>query len=123
MSQMSSFTSTAGPMPDVLPDGVLRALVADEFDQIRQLLEDMGLQLCSDPEMVTRHMNVLQSIDEICQRHENLARTLRAEDMVAEASAITLESLRLRFQDAIYERLAERTVSDDPASDETWHEI
>jgi hypothetical protein len=66
-------------------------------------------------------MNVLQAIDEVCQRNENLARTLRSPDMVAEADTITLESLRLRLQDEIFERLAERTIAQDPASDETWH--
>ncbi len=83
----------------------------------------MGLQLCGDPEIVRSHMNVLQSIDEVCQRHENLARTLRAPDMVAEANSITLETLRLRLQDDILERLAERTVASDPAADEAWHDI
>ena len=111
------------PAAGLLPDGVMRALIADELDRIRRLLEDMGLQLCADPEIVRSHMNVLQSIDEVCQRNENLARTLRAADMVGEAGAITLETLRLRLQDEIVERLAERTVSSDPAADEAWHEI
>lgn len=124
MNHVSSFESdTAPPNAGLLPDGVMRALIADELERIRQVLEDMGLQLCGDPEIVRSHMNVLQSIDEICQRHENLARTLRAPDMVSEAGAITLETLRLRLQDDILERLAERTVSDDPAADETWHDI
>lgn len=124
MNHVSSFESdTAPPNAGLLPDGVMRALIADELERIRQVLEDMGLQLCGDPEIVRSHMNVLQSIDEICQRHENLARTLRAPDMVSEAGAITLETLRLRLQDDILERLAERTVSDDPAADETWNDI
>jgi hypothetical protein len=124
MNHVSSFESDAvPPSAELLPDGVMRALIADELERIRQVLEDMGLQLCADPEIVRSHMNVLQSIDEICQRNENLARTLRAPDMVSEAGSITLETLRLRLQDDILERLAERTVSDDPAADETWHEI
>jgi hypothetical protein len=124
MNHMSSFESDSAPSSaGFLPDGVMRALIADELDRIRQSLEDMGLQLCADPEIVCSHMNVLQSIDEVCQRHENLARTLRAPDMVSEANAITLETLRLRLQDDILERLAERTVSSDPAADETWHDI
>lgn len=119
-----SFESGSAPHASgLLPDGVMRALIADELDRIRQVLEDMGLQLCGDPEIVRSHMNVLQSIDEVCQRHENLARTLRAPDMVAEAGAITLETLRSRLQDDILERLAEQTVSSDPAADETWHEL
>ena len=119
-----SFESGSAPhAAGLLPDGVMRALIADELDRIRQVLEDMGLQLCGDPEIVRSHMNVLQSIDEICQRNENLARTLRAPDMVTSANAITLETLRLRLQDDILERLAEQTVSSDPAADETWHEL
>ncbi|HEY1124275.1 MAG TPA: hypothetical protein VGE65_01475 [Sphingobium sp.] len=119
-----SFESGSAPhAAGLLPDGVMRALIADELDRIRQVLEDMGLQLCGDPEIVRSHMNVLQSIDEVCQRHENLARTLRAPDMVTEANSITLETLRLRLQDDILERLAEQTVSSDPAADETWHEL
>ncbi|MBO9580989.1 MAG: hypothetical protein J7498_08860 [Sphingobium sp.] len=106
-----------------LPDSVMRALIAAELDRIRQVLEDMGLQLCGDPEVVRSHMNVLQSIDEICQRHENLARTLRAPDMVSEANAITLETLRLRLQGDILERLAERTVAGDPAAGAACHDI
>lgn len=124
MNHVSSFEGdNAPPSAGLLPDGVMRALIADELERIRKVLEDMGLQLCADPEIVRGHMNVLQSIDEICQRNENLARTLRAPDMVSEAGSITLETLRLRLQDDILERLAERTVSDDPAADETWHEI
>jgi hypothetical protein len=124
MNHVSSFDGeivppSAGP----LPDGVMRALIADELERIRQVLEDMGLQLCADPEIVRSHMNALQSIDEVCQRHENLARTLRAPDMVSEAGSITLETLRLRLQEDILERLAERTVSTDPAADESWHDI
>ncbi len=124
MNRLSSISSDVSPPPGgLLPDGVMRALIADELERIRKLLEDMGVQLCADPEIVRGHMNVLQAIDEVCQRHENLARTLRAPDMVSEAGAITLETLRLRLQDDILERLAERTVSSDPAADETWHDI
>lgn len=123
MSRISTIKATPETVPPGLPDGVIRALIADELDRIRKLLEDMGLQLCSDPEIVRSHMNVLQSIDEICQRNENLGRTLRSHDMIAEAGTITLETLRLRFQDAIFERLAERTVAADPAEDETWHDV
>lgn len=121
MSHVSRLESGAPPPPEAkLPDGVVRSLIADELDRIRQLLEDMGLQLCGDPEIVRSHMNVLQSIDEICQRHENLGRTLRAGDMVAEARTITLETLRVRLQDEILERLTERAVGEAP---EVWHEI
>jgi hypothetical protein len=123
MTSFEGHDGSSHPPEALLPDGVMRALIADELDRIRYVLEDMGMQLCGDGEIVRSHMNVLQSIDEICQRHENLARTLRSPDMVGQTESITLESLRLRLQDEILERLAERTVAEDPAIDETWHEI
>jgi hypothetical protein len=123
MSHMSPIDSATSGEDVLLPDAVMRALVADELDRIRSVLEEMGMQLCADPDMVRRHMNVLQSVDEICQRNENLARTLRATDMISEAGAITLETLRLRFEGAISERLSERSVADDVVAEETWHDI
>ena len=122
MSHMTHLDSSGAPPAGSLPDGVLRSLIADELDRIRQVLEDMGMQLCGDPEIVRSHMNVLQSIDEICQRNENLGRTLRSGDMIAEAGNITLETLRVRLQGEILERLAEGAISADPAG-EVWHEI
>jgi hypothetical protein len=124
MSEMKRIES-CGSRPALLglPDGVVRSLIADELDRIRAVLEDMGMQLCMDPEIVRSHMNVLQTIDEICQRNENLGRTLRASDMITEAGAITLESLRLRLQGGILERMAERPLNGDAVTDEFWHEI
>lgn len=123
MSRIAPFDGAVGGPADLgLPDGTVRGLIADELDRIRTVLEDMGMQLCADAEIVRGHMNVLQSIDEICQRNENLARTLRAPDMIAEAHSITLETLRVRLQDAIFERLAERAIRD-PADDEAWHDL
>ncbi|MBT2188382.1 hypothetical protein [Sphingobium nicotianae] len=97
------------PMPEEL---VVRALIADELDRIRETLEEMGVQLCCDPEIVRSHFGALQTIDELCQRNENLARTLRAGDMAQETALITLESLRTRMQSA----LAERRPYNDAAS-------
>lgn len=123
MSHIAPFDGAVGAPADLgLPDMTVRALIADELDRIRTVLEDMGMQLCGDPEIVRGHMNVLQSIDEVCQRNENLARTLRSSDMITEAHSITLETLRIRLQDGIFERLAERPVRD-PAQDEAWHEL
>jgi hypothetical protein len=97
---MSLLQTCSSPPRDVLT----RAIIADELDRIRDLLEDMGVELCGNPQVVRAHLAALQTIDEICQRNENLARTLRAEDMAAEADTITLESLRARLQGAMAER-------------------
>jgi len=82
-------------------DALVRTLIADELDCIRRALEEMGVQLCADPAVVCSHLIALQRIDELCQRHENLARILRAEDVATEAAGVTLESLRLRLQPAL----------------------
>jgi hypothetical protein len=100
MSRMSAIhAATPGtPMAD---DPLMRTVIADELERIRELLEKMGMGLCADPQIITGHMDALQTIDELCQRNENLSRTLRAADMVAEAGNITLESLRVRIGDAL----------------------
>ena len=84
-----------------MEEALLRGLIADELDGIRAVLEEMGVRLCADSQIVRHHLYALQAIDELCQRNENLARTLRAGDMVAETATITLESLRTRLQVAL----------------------
>jgi hypothetical protein len=104
MSNISPIRPGSAPQ-QALNETIVRALIADELDRIRTVLEDMGERLCEDPEIVSSHHYALQTIDELCQRNENLARTLRADDMVAQSGAITLESLRMRLQAALSERL------------------
>lgn len=106
-----------------LPDSVMRALVADELDRVRVALEELGMRLCADPAIVRDHMVVLQGLDEIAQRNENLARTLRARDMVSEAAGITLDSLKGRFLQAIMDRLAEPSPDDADGHAEQWRRI
>ncbi len=108
---------SAEPAEPHLTDQMVRALIADELDRIRDMLEEMGVQLCGDPEVVRSHLAALQTIDELCQRNENLARTLRADDMIAESSTITLESLRMRLQSAVAQQ---RAPSNDLGIDEIW---
>jgi hypothetical protein len=115
MSSQPAFHSV--PPRSAVPDDVLvRGLIADELDRIRVVLEDMGVQLCCDPEIVRSHMGALQTLDELCQRNENLARTLRASDMAAETALISLESLRTRMQSA----LADYRANDDSDPRGEW---
>ena len=93
--------SSAPRRHPAMEEALLRGLIADELDGIRAVLEEMGVRLCADSQVVRHHLYALQAIDELCQRNENLARTLRAGDMVAETAAITLESLRTRLQVAL----------------------
>jgi hypothetical protein len=119
MTSLSNIRPVA-PAPLRPSDGFVRSLIADELDRISAALEDMGVQLCCDPQIVLGHLAMLQTIDELCQRNENLARTLRADDMVAESASITLDSLRTRLQSAVVERLGECAPSNDIGADELW---
>lgn len=100
-----SSPSDRSPIP-LSTDALVRTLIAEELDRAREVLEEMGVQLCADPAVVRSHLAALQQIDELCQRHENLARILRADDMATEAAGVTLDSLRQRLQPALSQQVA-----------------
>lgn len=87
--------------PVGVPDDVMRAIVAEELDRMREFIEDLGIRLCIDPVMVQQHSEVLQGLDELSQRNENLAAVLRASDMAGAVNRITLGTLRDRLGDAL----------------------
>lgn len=91
-------------------DDLILALVAGELDSIRGALEDVAATFCADIRIVQMHGELLQSIDELAQRHENLARLLRTRPMEGAIDMITLESLRNRMLDGVTDQLA-RTAS------------
>lgn len=88
-------------------DDLILSLVAGELDVIRGHLEDIAAQFCSDIAIVQTHGELLQSIDELAQRHENIARLLRSTPMEGAIDAITLESLRNRMLDGVTDQLAQ----------------
>lgn len=87
-------------------DQMMRALVADELEAIREMLEEVGMHLCIDPVMIEKYSVVLQGIDELAQRNENLARVLRAPAMEPALDTISLESLRNRLLQGLAGRSA-----------------
>ncbi|HEX7857029.1 MAG TPA: hypothetical protein VF503_25385 [Sphingobium sp.] len=97
---------------DAQVDDLILALIAGELDVIRGALEDVAAQFCSDIRIVQTHGELLQSIDELAQRHENLARLLRSNPMEGAIDAITLESLRNRMLDGVTDQLAQTADSD-----------
>jgi hypothetical protein len=78
----------------------MSSLIADEMDLARDALESVITALCADNEIVERHLVTLQAIDEISQRHENLARLLRSARTDADLASISLDSLRMRLMAA-----------------------
>lgn len=122
MEHEPAFDRTARPPADPSPsiNALICALIAEELDVIRGKLEDMGENLCNEPIFVTQYCDTLQAIDELSQRHENLARLLRSEDMEASIDSITLESLRNRLLDAATAQLAMISERPDGAGS-SWH--
>ncbi|CAN5194897.1 hypothetical protein BH10PSE13_BH10PSE13_25050 [soil metagenome] len=98
-----------GPPPceaDARIDDMILALIAAELDDVRGAMEEVAAQLCADIRIVQQHGELLQSIDELAQRHENLARVMRCRPMEGAIDAITLESLRNRMLDGVTDQLA-----------------
>jgi hypothetical protein len=81
-------------------------LIADELETIRQMLEQVGLSLCSHPVIVQDFTEMLQSIDELAQRNENLARVLRSNTKESAIETISLESLKNRLLDGVTDQMA-----------------
>jgi hypothetical protein len=75
----------------------LRLKIASELDQLRNELEDIGVSLCLEDEIMQRCMTHLQRLDELGQRSNWLAELVRAEDPVARVKDITLHSLAERL--------------------------
>lgn len=100
--------------PDAVARGneVVRSLIANELEMIREVLEQFGMQLCANMEVVQRYSEVLQGIDELAQRNENLARLLRAPAMEPAIDSISLENLRNRLLDGVADYVAQ--CPDDP---------
>ena len=77
----------------------LRTKIAAELDQLREDMEELGVQLCLDEEVMLRCMSYLQRLDEMGQRSIWLAELVRSEDPNAVIPEITLQSLANRLRD------------------------
>lgn len=124
------FEGAVHPPGDIIAaiNALICGFIAGELDTIRDKLELMGENLCNEPVFVSKYIDTLQSIDELSQRHENLARLLRSTDMEAAIDSITLESLRNRLLDAATDHLASLSEAEDSAAAATgasvhWHSV
>lgn len=98
---MTGYSASGREEPDSAGHGaiedMIRALIASELDAIRDALDDLGTDLCMHPVIIEHFTHTLQSLDELAQRNENLARLLRSDVMAPAIPRITLESLRSRL--------------------------
>jgi len=109
MGQHKAIEEEEGPPscePDRRIDDMILALIASELDCVREAMEEVVAELCADIRIVQQHGELLQSIDELAQRNENLARVIRSRPMEDAIDSITLESLRNRMLDGVTDRLA-----------------
>lgn len=74
--------------------------IADELEQMRGETEALGADLCSDADVVMRHLNALQCLDRLAQTQLALAKILRADDPSEALSKTDLHSLRDRLMRA-----------------------
>lgn len=90
--------SSSSTAPPVISCMRLRDKIAAELDQLREDMEEIGVQLCLDEEVMLRCMSYLQRLDEMGQRSNWLAALLRAEDPNEVIPDITLQSLAERLK-------------------------
>lgn len=76
----------------------LRHKLALELDQMRNDLEEIGVSLCFDEEVMTRCMSYLQRLDELGQRSNWIAELIRSDDPIHRIDDITLGSLAERLR-------------------------
>ncbi|MPT48936.1 MAG: hypothetical protein E2598_11045 [Sphingobium sp.] len=77
----------------------MRDKIAQELYQLREDMENLGVQLCLDEAVMVRCMPHLQRLDEMGQRTMWLAELLRAENPAAIIPEITLQALADRLED------------------------
>lgn len=86
--------------PAILPDAALAHALADELLAATRLLSDLAYDLGSDPDVLRRHMESLQTVDLVTQIQLAIADVLRSTDPVAvRLSAVPLEALSARLAD------------------------
>lgn len=98
MQPEPSSVPEAAPAPRRFCPLTLRRKIADELDQLREDMEEIGVQLCLDEDVMVRCMTYLQRLDELGQRSIWLAELVRSDNPSAVIPDITLQSLADRLK-------------------------
>lgn len=56
--------------------------------------EDLGAELCADPDVVTRHLTALQTIDWLAQNISQIAAVIAADDPASAVDNVQLAELK-----------------------------
>lgn len=71
--------------------------VADVLQELAGEIENLGTSLCTDPDVLQRHIGTLQAIDLIAQKQRWLATLLQADCPLDAVNTIGVETLKARF--------------------------
>ena len=98
--QRPSIRRDAPPLaPALTPtDDALMLRLAEELDYARRMLDSMGDELCSDPNLVMRHAASLQSVDIIGQILGHVASVVRSSDPGGAVERIGMCELKGRLK-------------------------
>ncbi|MDV3455746.1 PilZ domain-containing protein [Sphingomonas sp. HF-S4] len=78
-------------------DRALDQRLSEEIVHVQRLIDTLGEALVEDPEMLQRHMRVLQNLDRASQILEHLGTVLAADDRAAAAQGVAMQDLRERL--------------------------
>ncbi|NVE95312.1 hypothetical protein [Altererythrobacter lutimaris] len=79
----------------------LRTAITASLEEVAQLVEALGSQLCLNPELVSGFLNELQSIDLAAQTLRCNAAVISAENPVEAARTVKLQQLSDQFATAL----------------------
>jgi hypothetical protein len=84
-------------MSHVTPNRLVTLGTAEMLAELSCEVESLGNALCSDADLVARHLSSLQAVDLIAQKLCGLAELLAADCAATGIARLRLESLRERF--------------------------
>jgi hypothetical protein len=87
------------PLPPALvpTDDLLRLRLAEELEYARRVIESIGEMLSADPNLVTRHMVAIQSVDIVAQTLGHVAGVVRSSDPDGAVERIGMCELKARL--------------------------
>lgn len=74
------------------------ALLACELEDARAQIEALGAALCTDIDLMGRHLDELQALDHAGQRCAAIANILRSTDILAAITTAPLETITDRVE-------------------------
>jgi len=84
-------------IPSRIDQRAMLALLAAELEDARGQIEALGGALCTDLDLIARHLPELQALDHAGQRCAAIASILRSADIIEAVRAAPLETIADRI--------------------------